>query len=35
MTITEVRLSDLPVLRDLAERTFRDAWQDMNEPDAF
>jgi len=35
MTITEVRLSDLPVLRDLAERTFRDAWQDMNEPEAF
>lgn len=35
MTITEVRLSDLATLRDLAERTFRDAWQDMNEPEAF
>ncbi|MBV6442050.1 MAG: Spermidine/spermine N(1)-acetyltransferase [Saprospiraceae bacterium] len=35
MTIKKVRLADAEILRALAERTFRDAWQDENEPEAF
>lgn len=35
MTITKVQPADAETLRDLAERTFRDAWQDANEPEAF
>ena len=35
MTITKVQPADAEALRYLAERTFRDAWQDENEPEAF
>jgi len=35
MTITKVQPADAETLRTLAERTFRDAWQDENEPEAF
>jgi len=35
MIIRRIHTYDLPVLRDLAERTFRDAWQHMNEPEPF
>lgn len=35
VTIREISTTDLPALRDLAERTFRDAWQHMNEPEPF
>ncbi|MBL7795885.1 MAG: GNAT family N-acetyltransferase [Saprospiraceae bacterium] len=35
MIIRQISTTDLPALRDLAERTFRDAWQHMNEPEPF
>ena len=35
MTIKKVQSDEAETLRDLAERTFRDAWQDENEPEAF
>ena len=35
MTIRKVQASDAETLRELAERTFRVAWQDENEPEAF
>lgn len=35
MTIKKVQPDDAETLRTLAERTFRDAWQDENEPEAF
>lgn len=35
ITIRRAALSDLDMLRDLAERTFRDAWQEFNEPERF
>lgn len=35
MLIHPILPAELLTLRDLAERTFRDAWQDMNEPEAF
>ncbi|MFN0016209.1 MAG: GNAT family N-acetyltransferase [Saprospiraceae bacterium] len=35
MNIKRITSTDLPALRDLAERTFRDAWQHMNEPEPF
>lgn len=35
MTIAKVQPADAETLRDLAERTFRDAWQADNEPEAF
>lgn len=35
MTIRKVQASDAEILRALAERTFRVAWQDENEPEAF
>lgn len=34
-TIRRAAISDLDTLRDLAERTFRDAWQELNEPERF
>lgn len=35
MIIRQISTTDLPALRDLAERTFRDAWQHLNEPEPF
>lgn len=35
VVILKVRPADAPPLRELAERSFRDAWQDDNEPNAF
>jgi len=35
MEIKQIKKTDLPALRDLAERTFRDAWQHMNDPEPF
>ena len=35
MTIRRILPADLPALRDLAERTFRAAWQHLNEPEQF
>ncbi|MEQ1746689.1 MAG: GNAT family N-acetyltransferase [Saprospiraceae bacterium] len=35
MNIKQITSADLPALRDLAEQTFRDAWQQMNEPEPF
>ncbi len=34
-TIRTITTPDLPALRDLAERTFRDAWQHDNDPEQF
>ncbi|HRI62513.1 MAG TPA: GNAT family N-acetyltransferase [Saprospiraceae bacterium] len=33
--IRPVKLSEVAILRDLAETTFRDAWQDQNAPEEF
>ncbi|MCS7035456.1 MAG: GNAT family N-acetyltransferase [Saprospiraceae bacterium] len=33
--IRRAELNDLPILRDLAERTFREAWQAQNHPEHF
>ena len=35
MTIRKVRLAELETLRELAERTFRDAWEDKNTTENF
>ncbi|MBX2889840.1 MAG: GNAT family N-acetyltransferase [Saprospiraceae bacterium] len=35
MTIKKVQPADAEILRTLAERTFRDAWQTQNDPVAF
>lgn len=35
LTIRRIASDEAPLLREIAEHTFRDAWQDQNEPEEF